>query len=516
MINSSIAQNYGKSGIKAGLTINAEFQPEQPLAAPDKAKAAPGSVWEPDLLTLFVRNQIRVSLAMPILALFLLAGIYTWTNWLAAVSWFASYLTAQAIQYYLCHLYEQARRDNIQSGEWIGMLCASETLIAVCWMIPLYAYWEPGNQAQHIYLVSITLAAIAARVLTAGNYMPIILSGTGFIALATMARCLLETGTVYYTLASIVIMAEIFFVQLVRRLQDTAQEMLVFKAEREALIGKLDGALSEADTARSKAEEANLAKSRFLATMSHELRTPLNAILGFSEILSKEMMGPHSVPIYKSYSDDIHYSGDYLLKLINDILDLSRIEANRSDLQSEPIDPCALARESAELLSIQASKKQQTIQFDFPVQPVRLLADNRALRQIWLNLLSNAVKFAPEASTICVGIRQKANGSAVLSVADNGPGLHADELDVMRTAFVRGDYARKKAIHGAGLGLSIVNGLVELHEAKLSLKANYPVGLIVSVEFPPHKVLGTVRATLADANQSMPQTQRRLIEVTSC
>ena len=453
---------------------------------------------------------------MPILSLFMMAAIYSWTTWVAAASWLGSYLTAQAIQYYLCNLYEQARKDNIRSREWVGMLCASETLIAVCWVIPLYAYWEAGNQSQHIYLVAITLAAIAARVLTAGNYMPIILAGTGIIALATMTRCLLESGLVYNTLASIVVLAEIFFVLLVRRLQGTAQEMLVFKAEREALIVQLDGALCEAENARSKAEDANLAKSQFLATMSHELRTPLNAILGFSEILSKEMMGPHAVAVYKSYSDDIHYSGDYLLKLINDILDLSRIEANRSDLNIEPVDPCVLASESAELLSIQTSHKAQTVQFDFPDQPVSLLGDNRALRQIWLNLLSNAVKFAPEASNICVSVRQKTNGSVILSVADNGPGLHADELDIMRTAFVRGSYARKKAIDGAGLGLSIVNGLAKLHEAKLAMKANHPTGLIVSIEFPPHKVLGTVRATLADTNKSMPQTQRRLIELTSC
>lgn len=495
------------------MTVHAKLKSEPTAIAADKASA---SVWEPDLLTLFVRNQIRVSLAMPILAAFLMAAIYSWTNWIAAASWFGSYLTAQAIQYYLCHLYEQARKDNIQSRDWIGMLCASESLIAVCWVIPLFAYWESGNQAQHIYLVTITLAAIAARVLTAGNYMPIILAGTGIIAMATMTRCLMESGVVYNTLASVVVLAEIFFVQLVRRLQGTAREMLVFKAEREALIGQLDGALSEAENARNKAEEANLAKSRFLATMSHELRTPLNAILGFSEILSKEMMGPHAVPVYKSYSDDIHFSGDYLLKLINDILDLSRIEANRSDLEIEPVDPCSLAKESAELLSIQITHKAQTIQFDFPPQPLRVLADNRALRQIWLNLLSNAVKFAPEASNICIGVRQKANGAVILSVADNGPGLHADELNVMRTAFVRGAYARKKAIDGAGLGLSIVNGLVELHEAELSMKANHPNGLIAGIEFPPHKVLGTVHATLADANQSMPETQRRLIDVTSC
>jgi two-component system cell cycle sensor histidine kinase PleC len=162
--------------------------------------------------------------------------------------------------------------------------------------------------------------------------MPVILSGTGILALAGVVRCLMEGTVGYSTLGAIVVVTEILFIQLARRLQGTAREMLIFKAEREALITQLDGALNDAEDARLKAEEANQAKSRFLATMSHELRTPLNAILGFSEILSKEMMGPHAVPVYKSYSDDIHHSGDYLLRLINDILDLSRIEANRQDL----------------------------------------------------------------------------------------------------------------------------------------------------------------------------------------
>ncbi len=479
------------------------------------AKPAAKTIWEPDLLTLFVKNQIRVSLAMPILCVFMMLAIQVWTGWLVAASWFGSCLTALAIQHYLCRLFEQSNRETIQSREWLGMLCASETLIAVCWVIPLFAYWEPGNQTQHIFLICITLAAIAARAMTSGNYMPIIMAGTGIIAMSGVVRCLMESGLLYTTLGTVVVLAEIFFVQLVRRLQGTAREMMVFKAEREALIGQLDGALSAAEEARSKAEEANKAKSHFLATMSHELRTPLNAILGFSEILSKEMMGPHTVPVYKSYSDDIHHSGDYLLKLINDILDLSRIEANRHDLELEPVDPCIIARDCLDLLKVQFDRRHQHVECSFPGNPIRVLGDVRALRQIWLNLLSNALKFAPENSEIAVCVEQGRNGSVIMSVTDNGPGLQRDELAAMRAAFTRGNYAQKKAIEGAGLGLSIVNGLAELQNAKLALGNNSPTGLVVSVEFPADRVLGTVRATLEDASRTMPRSQRRLIQLTA-
>ena len=483
-------------------------------ARPARA-AASGSVWEPELLTLFVRNQLRVAFAMPMLGVFLTFAIATWTDWLTAASWFGSCLAAHAIQFYLCKVYEQTVREQGASPEWIGMLCASETLIAVCWFMPLFVYWQPGNELQHIFLISIVMGVISVRVLTAGNYMPVIMAGTGIIAMAGVVRCLMETGIIYVTLGAVVVITEIFFVQLARRLQGTAREMLVFKAEREALIGQLDGALSEAEEARIRAEEANKAKSRFLATMSHELRTPLNAILGFSEILSKEKMGPHAVPVYKSYSDDIHNSGDYLLKLINDILDLSRIEANRQELDFEPVDPCGEARDSADLMNLQLTRRSQKIRFEFPADPLRVLGDKRAMRQIWLNLISNASKFSPEGSEIVLRASQRPSGSVILSVSDKGPGLDASELDNMRHAFTRGQLAQKKAIDGAGLGLTIVNGLAELHEAILHLEPNHPCGLTASIEFPAHKVLGTVRARLADASQHMPATQRRLIELTA-
>jgi two-component system, cell cycle sensor histidine kinase PleC len=498
------------------MSAQADHAHRSDMSGPDRG-SGPASlgVWEPQLLTLFVRYQLRVAFAMPLIALFFAVAISTWTNWLTAASWFGSCLAALIIQHYLCKVYEQTVRDGRTSPEWIGMLCASESLIAVCWAIPVFVYWMPGDQLQHTMMVSIVMAVISIRVLTAGNYMPVILCGTGLLTLATVVRCLMEESLIYVTLGTIVVIAEIFFIQLVRRLQGTAREMLIFKAEREALIGRLDGALSEAEEARVKAEAASQAKSRFLATMSHELRTPLNAILGFSEILSKEMMGPHAVPVYKSYSDDIHDSGDYLLKLINDILDLSRIEADRQELAFEPVDPCAEGRDSAELMHIQLERRKQTVRFVLPDTPLRVLGDKRAIRQIWLNLLSNASKFSPEGSVIVVETRQQPDGNVLLSVADQGPGLAEGELNSMREAFVRGSFAQKKAIDGAGLGLSIVNGLAELHEAGLVISHNEPSGLIVSVEFPSHKVLGSMRAHLVNESMRMPATQRRLIELTA-
>src|SRR5262249_46365241 len=153
----------------------------------------------------------------------------------------------------------------------------------------------------------------------------------------------------YIALGAIAIALEIFFIQISLRLQSVARDMLIFKAQKEQLIEALAQQKDRAEEARTQAEEASKAKSQFLATMSHELRTPLNAILGFSEILGQEMFGPHKVEAYKNYAADIHASGNYLLNLINDILDLSRIEAGRRDLEEAPI---SLVQSVAEALHV--------------------------------------------------------------------------------------------------------------------------------------------------------------------
>ena len=170
--------------------------------------------------------------------------------------------------------------------------------------------------------------------------------------------------------------------------------LLSFRSEKDALIAELDTAKSMSDEARRRAEEANLAKSRFLASMSHELRTPLNAILGFSEVMGNEVLGPMENPTYRDYANDIHASGQHLLDLINEILDLSRIEAGRYQLNEEPVVVTAIVEDCCHLMELKARNKDIRIVQQFETDLPRLFADERAVRQITLNLLSNAVKFA--------------------------------------------------------------------------------------------------------------------------
>jgi two-component system cell cycle sensor histidine kinase PleC len=243
------------------------------------------------------------------------------------------------------------------------------------------------------------------------------------------------------------------------------------------------------DEARRRAEEANLAKSRFLASMSHELRTPLNAILGFSEVMANEVLGPMGNPTYRDYAGDVHESGQHLLNLINEILDLSRIEAGRYQLNEEPVTLLALAEDSCHMMELRARNKDIKIIQEFEPTLPRLFADERAVRQILLNLLSNAIKFTPSEGEVRVRVGWTAGGGQYVSVKDNGPGIPADEIPVVLSAFGQGSIAIKSAEQGTGLGLPIVQGLIAMHGGDFQLHSKLREGTEAIVIFPPTRVM---------------------------
>ena len=256
---------------------------------------------------------------------------------------------------------------------------------------------------------------------------------------------------------------QLYFMVVARRLHGASFEALSFQAEKDELIADLEQANANSDLARRRAEAANLAKSGFLATMSHELRTPLNAILGFSEVMKGELFGSHAVASYKEYSIDIHASGQHLLMLINEILDLSRIEAGRFDLKEEAVALPHLVEDCRHLLGLRAKKRQITIEKAVEPDLPRIWADERAIRQVILNLLSNAIKFTPQGGTIKIRIGWTASGGQYVAVRDSGPGIPEDEIAIVMSSFGRGTLAQKNAEEGSGLGLPIVKGLIELH-----------------------------------------------------
>ncbi len=231
-----------------------------------------------------------------------------------------------------------------------------------------------------------------------------------------------------------------------------------------------------------RAEAANKAKSDFLANMSHELRTPLNAIIGFSELMQSALFGPLGSDRYDEYVRDIHSSGTYLLGVINDILDMSKIEAGRLPLDVVSVDLSPLISETVRVISLQAAEKKIDVKLNIP-ENMTFVADRRATKQILINLLSNAVKFTQEGGRIVVRARQTSN-ALLLTIEDSGCGIPKKALKKLGRPFEQVQTQFSKNHAGSGLGLAISRSLTEMHGGKLRIRSREGIGTIVSVRIP--------------------------------
>ena len=237
-------------------------------------------------------------------------------------------------------------------------------------------------------------------------------------------------------------------------------------------------------TARDASEAANLAKSSFLAHMSHELRTPLNAIIGFSEVMSAEMFGPIHNERYKEYSTLIHGSGLHLLEIINDLLDMSKIEAGKYELTPELIHPGEIIQQVSDLIKIKAAAAGIELSIHLGHDISTIVADERALRQILLNLLSNAIKFSLRGGVITVSTEIE-NNEFVLSVSDTGTGIPEEAMSRIGKPFEQADNQHyTKSSEGSGLGLAVVRSLAELHGGRIDISSTVGVGTTVAIYLP--------------------------------
>ncbi len=261
--------------------------------------------------------------------------------------------------------------------------------------------------------------------------------------------------------------------QHVRELEDT-------QAELQATTRNLGLAL-EAAAASSQA------KSQFLATMSHELRTPLNAIIGFSQLLKTQSLGPLGHARYLEYIGDIHDSGTHLLSLINDVLDFSKADAGRLELQEEPLDVAEVLSDSLRLVAPEAREARIDLVTEFPDGAPRLLADRRRLKQIALNLLSNALKFTPVGGSIRVSLSFGSDGARI-DFADTGVGMTPEQIPIALEAFGQVDSRLSRRHEGAGLGLPLCRRFAEAHGGSLSVESAPNRGTTVTIRFPAERV----------------------------
>jgi len=254
--------------------------------------------------------------------------------------------------------------------------------------------------------------------------------------------------------------------------------------DRRALLEKSDSLAA----AKEQAEVANRAKSEFLANMSHELRTPLNAIIGFSEIMKDELSGPIGNPYYNEYVRDIYVSAKHLLDVINDILDVSKVEAGKIELQENAFDVATVIQSAIRLVIERATEADVAIEFDPKPDLPELMADQRRVKQMLLNLLSNAVKFTPPGGKVTV-TTEIDGGGLEICVRDTGIGVAPDKIPVVFTPFAQVDGSLKRKYEGTGLGLSLTRGLIELHGGAITMTSAPGEGTSVTLWFPGERLI---------------------------
>ena len=243
---------------------------------------------------------------------------------------------------------------------------------------------------------------------------------------------------------------------------------------------------NEAELIRAKvaAESANSSKSEFLAMMSHELRTPLNAILGFAEIFMNEMFGPHSDERYRIYATDIHDGGQHLLHVINNILDLSKVDAGRFELNVDDCNLGDLADSVVRLMQAKVDEAGLNLVVEAPEDLPTILGDQRVIRQMILNLLGNAIRFTDPGGRITISITVAPSGDQTMTVSDTGIGIAAKDIPRVLEPFGQADAGLSRRQDGTGLGLPLVQSFIALHGGTLDLTSEPGVGTVVTLHFP--------------------------------
>ncbi|GAB4349017.1 MAG: HAMP domain-containing sensor histidine kinase [Oricola sp.] len=397
---------------------------------------------------------------------------------------------------FLARRYLATSRDTSSLRRWTTAFIATHVLLGLCWAWLAVIPCAACSGVDVLFFKGLALlVAMAACVTINHNLRWSVVAEFGLpVAVFAAAHDGIFDPRGIIASAGLVI-ALLFFSYIAIRLGKASLASLSYRSENDALIAELEMARSISEEARRRAEEANLAKSRFLASMSHELRTPLNAILGFSEVMANEVLGPLQNESYKAYANDINQSGQHLLKLINEILDLSRIEAGKQELNEEPLDLAAVVDDCIGLVRMKAGQKNIRIEHACETNMPRLLADERSVRQVALNLLSNAVKFTPQGGAITVKTGWTSSGGQYFSVRDNGPGIPEDEIPIVLSAFGQGSIAIKSAEQGTGLGLPIVQALMAMHDGVFRLKSKLREGTEGLAIFPASRVMDVLPAT---------------------
>jgi two-component system, cell cycle sensor histidine kinase PleC len=450
----------------------------------------PNSIFQQQLHALGVAQTTSFKLNLPMIYALTPAYLY-WSEWTLVLAWIALLTACQFNNVWTAtQLVKASTADPELPGpvlrRWVLRISLGSAFYNAVWASSLILFWIPGAQENNYFLLAIVAISLTPTVLLNRNSMANFLASAGTISVIFLfALAKVATPVMLFTGLAYIAFVLAISLYAVRLNSSAKRESLLFQ-EKNELIEALSKAMEESNEARARAEEANKSKSRFLANMSHELRTPLNAIIGFSEMMNKEVFGSLENERYRQYSSDIHESGQHLLALINDVLDISKIEAGQFTIKPERVNLKAIAEEAQKLIELRATVNDISIVHDFVENIPDLEADARALCQIWLNLLTNAVKFAPTGSEIRMLANYTEAGFFFIGVDDKGPGIPENELSTVLETFGQGTEGKSRPGSGTGLGLTIVKGLAEAHGGEFVLESEVGVGTKAIAIFPPN------------------------------
>ncbi len=397
------------------------------------------------------------------------------------------------------------RRDSLSRpnyediSRWQQSLVCVQAGIGAVWGLAPWLLWQESSALNHVFLAGAMVVVLANFVVSRANHSGVILAGIIPVTAISALRFAFGDGTFDYAIAAVVPLISLQLYRDGRRMTLRMDQDSRLRFHVEDLARELEETRDEALRKRFEAETANASKTAFLANMSHELRTPLNAILGFSEIIGQECFGPTGSPRYKEYAGDIHASGVHLLSLINDLLDVAKIEAGKMEIQPQLLEASHSIDVALKLIAAKAREKRQELSIEVETSAPVLYADERALKQILINLVSNAVKFTPEGGRISVVGSLARDGGFQVAVRDNGPGIPREKLDKIFSPFNQVDNRYDRQAGGTGLGLALVRGLADLHGGRAWLESEPGRGCAAFVVLPnaPSAVTALIRE---DAN----------------
>lgn len=473
------------------------------------SSSAGNRAFDLELLRTFAQSRVTSVPALTLVGLVVSIISFVWTPGVDVFIWLALICACQLICYSAARRLLEAPEPSIDVGYWRRRFVATEFCQGLGWAMLAALYLHVPDTTARVFVLFALMLVGAMMSLVSATVPLAVYAGLAPTSVAVVLFMSAAGQEHAWPISIIAIGAQFFFLVLARRLYATSLSSLAFRLEKDILISELEEAKAGSDEARLRAEEANLAKSRFLATMSHELRTPLNAILGFSEVMTGELFGKHAVPAYKDYAKDIHSSGEHLLMLINEILDLSRVEAGRYELREESVSLSQIVEDCLRQLSLRAEKRGITISETIEGKLSRLWGDERAMRQIALNLLTNAVKFTPYGGHITLNCGWTQSGGQYLSIRDTGPGIPPHEIPIVMSSFGRGALAQRNAEEGSGLGLPIVKGLVDLHGGTFTIESELRQGTEVTVTFPADRVVDAMPPFQPERRSSPRRVTRR-------